>query len=118
MLERITALINGVIVEEDPSAKLSPEDVVQLIGEGSLLKARPFKHPHRGRLCLCAVVAFADLGSSPGGASGRHWVLDPIDGTRGFVGMRQYCVCLGMLQDGEVQLGVLGGPNLPQVSRR
>lgn len=34
MLERITALINGVIVEEDPSAKLSPEDVVQLIGEG------------------------------------------------------------------------------------
>jgi 3'-phosphoadenosine 5'-phosphosulfate (PAPS) 3'-phosphatase len=25
-------------------------------------------------------------------------VLDPIDGTRGFVGMRQYAVCLGMLQ--------------------
>lgn len=44
---------------------------------------------------------------------GRHWVLDPIDGTRGFVGMRQYAVCLGMLQDGEVALGVLGCPNLP-----
>jgi len=40
-------------------------------------------------------------------------VLDPIDGTRGFVGMRQYAVCLGMLQDGEVELGVLGCPNLP-----
>lgn len=41
-------------------------------------------------------------------------MLDPIDGTRGFVGMRQYAVCLGMLQDGEVVLGVLGCPNLPQ----
>ncbi|GFR39865.1 hypothetical protein Agub_g365 [Astrephomene gubernaculifera] len=28
--------------------------------------------------------------------------------------MRQYAVCLGMLQDGEVVLGVLGCPNLPQ----
>ena len=29
--------------------------------------------------------------------------------------MRQYAVCLGMLQDGQVELGVLGCPNLPQV---
>lgn len=33
---------------------------------------------------------------------GRHWVLDPIDGTRGFVGMRQYAVCLGLLDKGQV----------------
>ena len=33
----------------------------------------------------------------PAGMQGRHWVLDPIDGTRGFVGMRQYAVCLGLL---------------------
>ena len=59
-----------------------------------------------------------DLGGSPGGKSGQHWVLDPIDGTRGFVGMRQYSVCLGMLQDGEVELGVLGCPNLPLVRGR
>lgn len=45
MLERITALINGVIVEEDPSAKLSPEDVVQLIGEGFITKSTPFQAP-------------------------------------------------------------------------
>ena len=32
---------------------------------------------------------------------GRHWVLDPIDGTRGFVGMRQYAVCLGLLDAGQ-----------------
>lgn len=33
---------------------------------------------------------------------GRHFVLDPIDGTRGFVAMRQYAVCLAMLEDGKV----------------
>ena len=49
------------------------------------------------------VADLIDSGSSPGGGSGRHWVLDPIDGTRGFVGMRQYAVCLGMLEQGEVR---------------
>ena len=34
---------------------------------------------------------------------GRHWVLDPIDGTRGFVGMRQYAVCLGLLDAGQAR---------------
>eukprot|EP00195_Chlamydomonas_chlamydogama_P016354 CAMPEP_0202900884 /NCGR_PEP_ID=MMETSP1392-20130828/12088_1 /ASSEMBLY_ACC=CAM_ASM_000868 /TAXON_ID=225041 /ORGANISM="Chlamydomonas chlamydogama, Strain SAG 11-48b" /LENGTH=363 /DNA_ID=CAMNT_0049587341 /DNA_START=170 /DNA_END=1261 /DNA_ORIENTATION=- len=86
MLLRITELINSVITTEDAAAHLSPEEVLELI----------------------------DLGDSAGGPSGRHWVLDPIDGTRGFVGMRQYSVCLGMLNDGEVKLGVLGCPNLPQ----
>jgi 3'-phosphoadenosine 5'-phosphosulfate (PAPS) 3'-phosphatase len=57
--------------------------------------------------------ARTELGGSAGGASGRHWVLDPIDGTRGFVGGRQYAVCLGLLDEGEVVLGVLGCPNLP-----
>ena len=36
-------------------------------------------------------------------AQGRHWVLDPIDGTRGFVGQRQYAVCLGLLDEGKVR---------------
>ena len=33
---------------------------------------------------------------------GLHWVLDPIDGTRGFVGLRQYAICLGLLDKGQV----------------
>ncbi len=36
------------------------------------------------------------------GLQGRHWVLDPIDGTRGFVGLRQYAICLGLLDQGQV----------------
>lgn len=26
-----------------------------------------------------------DCGTSEGGPNGRHWVLDPIDGTKGYV---------------------------------
>ncbi|CAL5228744.1 g11929 [Coccomyxa viridis] len=60
------------------------------------------------------VLALIDSGNSQGGSEGFHWVLDPIDGTRGFVGMRQYAVCLGLLHHGKVVVGVLGCPNLPQ----
>ena len=49
------------------------------------------------------VLALIDSGNSQGGSEGFHWVLDPIDGTRGFVGMRQYAVCLGLLHHGKVR---------------
>lgn len=50
------------------------------------------------------VLALIDSGGSQGGSEGFHWVLDPIDGTRGFVGMRQYAVCLGLLHEGQVRV--------------
>lgn len=54
-----------------------------------------------------------DQGSSAGGARGRIWALDPIDGTKGFLRGGQYAVCLALLVDGDVKVGVLGCPNLP-----
>ncbi|KMS96773.1 hypothetical protein BVRB_8g199560 [Beta vulgaris subsp. vulgaris] len=48
-----------------------------------------------------------------GGPSGRFWVLDPVDGTLGFVRGDQYAVALALVEDGEVVLGVLGCPNYP-----
>jgi 3'(2'), 5'-bisphosphate nucleotidase len=44
---------------------------------------------------------------------GRYWTLDPIDGTKGFLRGEQYAVALGLIENGEVVLGVLGCPNLP-----
>lgn len=41
------------------------------------------------------------------------WTLDPIDGTKGFLRGGQYAVCLGLIVDGKVELGVMGCPNLP-----
>ncbi|RMZ80904.1 hypothetical protein DV737_g2764, partial [Chaetothyriales sp. CBS 132003] len=54
-----------------------------------------------------------DQGNSGGGAKGRIWALDPIDGTKGFLRGGQYAVCLALMVDGDVQVGVLGCPNLP-----
>ena len=54
-----------------------------------------------------------DEGKSKGGAKGRIWALDPIDGTKGFLRGGQYAVCLALIEDGDVKVGVLGCPNLP-----
>ncbi|KAI9142148.1 hypothetical protein BKA69DRAFT_1070308 [Paraphysoderma sedebokerense] len=54
-----------------------------------------------------------DLGCHTGGPKGRFWTLDPIDGTKGFLRGGQYAVCLALIVDGVVQLGVMGCPNLP-----
>ncbi|XP_002972451.2 SAL1 phosphatase [Selaginella moellendorffii] len=58
---------------------------------------------------LCAI----DRGKAEGGVQGRHWVLDPIDGTKGFLRGEQYAIALALLDRGSVVLGVLGCPNLP-----
>jgi 3'(2'), 5'-bisphosphate nucleotidase len=54
-----------------------------------------------------------DQGNSAGGNKGRIWALDPIDGTKGFLRGGQYAVCLALMVDGDVKVGVLGCPNLP-----
>ena len=41
------------------------------------------------------------------------WTLDPIDGTKGFLRGEQYAVCLALLVNARVELGVMGCPNLP-----
>ncbi len=59
------------------------------------------------------VLDAIDAGSDPGGATGQRWVLDPIDGTKGFLRGEQYAVALALLDDGVPSLGVLGCPWMP-----
>ena len=59
------------------------------------------------------IMAAIDRGDGVGGAIGRFWTLDPVDGTKGFLRNEQYAVALALVEDGEVRLGVLGCPNLP-----
>mmetsp|Transcript_86621 Transcript_86621/g.278089 ORF Transcript_86621/g.278089 Transcript_86621/m.278089 type:complete len:430 (-) Transcript_86621:127-1416(-) len=56
---------------------------------------------------LCAAIDLAAKGS----VGQFTWVLDPIDGTRGFKNGEQYCIGLGLLDRGSPVLGVLGCPN-------
>lgn len=59
------------------------------------------------------MLQIIDAGNSQGGNQGRVWALDPIDGTKGFLRGGQYAVCLALIEDGDVKVGVLGCPNLP-----
>lgn len=56
---------------------------------------------------ISAILIFVLCGLS------ATWVLDPIDGTKGFLRGGQYAICLGLIIDGQVQVGVIGCPNLP-----
>ncbi|HES60128.1 MAG: 3'(2'),5'-bisphosphate nucleotidase [Calditrichaceae bacterium] len=47
-----------------------------------------------------------------GEAKGRFWTVDPIDGTKGFLRGEQYAVALALIENGQVQMGILGCPNL------
>ncbi|KAJ1438866.1 hypothetical protein B484DRAFT_392041 [Ochromonadaceae sp. CCMP2298] len=61
------------------------------------------------------LVATLDKGGydgSIGDATQRVWVLDPIDGTKGFMRGEHYCVALGLLVGGRAVLSTMGCPNL------
>jgi 3'(2'), 5'-bisphosphate nucleotidase len=56
------------------------------------------------------ICEWIDFGQ--GQPKGRYWVLDPVDGTKGFLRRMQYATALALLEDGEVILGVVGCPDL------
>jgi 3'(2'), 5'-bisphosphate nucleotidase len=56
------------------------------------------------------VLEYIDRGVDDPGKS--YWTLDPIDGTKGFLRKAQYACALAHVENGQVQLGVLGCPNL------
>jgi 3'(2'), 5'-bisphosphate nucleotidase len=96
------------VVGEENAAELRSDD-------NARLRAAVVQHV-RAELATDAsesrVLEWIDLGGAD--ASGaRYWTLDPIDGTKGFLRGEQYAVALGLIENGEVTLGVLGCPNLP-----
>ncbi|KAH7106840.1 3(2),5-bisphosphate nucleotidase HAL2 [Auriculariales sp. MPI-PUGE-AT-0066] len=71
--------------------------------------------PSHGTRSTSVLLDAIDRGTFAGGKTGRMWTLDPIDGTKGFLRGEQYAVCLALIEDSEVKLGIMGCPNLPVV---
>ena len=65
-----------------------------------------------GDVTADSVLDWISVGSADG-STDRYWTLDPIDGTKGFLRGDQYAIALALIEHGEVVLGVLGCPNLP-----
>jgi 3'(2'), 5'-bisphosphate nucleotidase len=111
------AVVSQTLVAAFPDIPLvGEEDAAELREpENAELRRRVVEHVRTAKpeLGEAEILELIDRGTHAGGASGRHWTLDPIDGTKGFLRRDQYAVALALIEDGEVVLGVLGCPNLP-----
>ena len=54
------------------------------------------------------LLGWLDFGS--GVKARRAWVIDPIDGTKGFIARRHYAIACGLLLDGQVAEGMVAAP--------
>ncbi|MBI1213734.1 MAG: 3'(2'),5'-bisphosphate nucleotidase [Alphaproteobacteria bacterium] len=43
----------------------------------------------------------------------RYWVIDPIDGTKGYLKGGQYAIALALIEEGQVRFGALACPEYP-----
>lgn len=109
----------SIIAEEDVQTLLGVDSIELLdsvvnIVNKSLADALRFglERPKEALNAVDVLEAISRC-NSIGGPTGRHWVLDPVDGTLGFARGNQYAIALAMIEEGEVVLGVLGCPNYP-----
>jgi len=134
----VQALIARLLAESFPSDALVAEENAQALrepaAEQTLEQVTRFFSQHFGPSTPEQVCAWIDRGRTDVIASreanpanviaryeaipadnyhpARFWVLDPIDGTKGFLRRDQYAVALALVEENKVQIGVLGCPNL------
>lgn len=111
------ALVSLTLAAGTPEIPLVGEEDASALRDGEASGLLPLVLEHTRRILPEASEAqmldAIDRGRDLGGLPGRRWVLDPIDGTKGFLRGDQYAVALALLVDGEVVLGLLGCPALP-----
>jgi 3'(2'), 5'-bisphosphate nucleotidase len=93
-----------LVGEEDASILRGPQESERLAQITRFVAAYA---PHASPQDVCAWI---DRGRAD--PARRFWTIDPIDGTKGFVRGDQYAVALALIEEGQVQIGALGCPNL------
>ncbi len=91
------------LVGEESSALLSQDEALLTAVTHQVRQLLPKTTPE-------LICDWIDHGQ--GQPRGRYWVLDPVDGTKGFLRRMQYANALALIEDGEVILGVVGCPAL------
>lgn len=104
---------NIPLVAEEDSAFLRPRNLADTVLNAVTAKASSTCKP----LTQDDVLEAIDRGGGDafvyGSRPATYWVLDPIDGTRGFLKASKalYVVGLALVVEGEVVIGVMGCPN-------
>ena len=117
----VQALILSSLAKAFPNDRfIAEESSAELIAAGDATKtavmAALSEHAPGSLENEADVLASLDLGAT-GVVDGwsrtrRTWVLDPIDGTKGFLRGDQFAVALALLDDGQPVIGCLGCPAL------
>jgi 3'(2'), 5'-bisphosphate nucleotidase len=94
---------DSIVAEEDNEALRQPAN------QTALEQVVFYVNSVRGEATTEQVCEWIDKGNAP--AHGRYWVLDPIDGTKGFLRGEQYAIALALIEDGEPRWAFLGCPN-------
>lgn len=103
-------LPNDMLVAEESSAALREFE------NGGILQAvtDAFSRHHQPAKAA-AVCNWIDRGSGVPGE--RFWVMDPVDGTKGFLRGGQYVIALALIEAGEIVVSALGCPHLDEQLR-
>lgn len=112
------AIVCAWLAQEFPRDPVVGEESAKALREDAqaALRGAVVEHVRQevaGPLDEGAVLDWIDRGAAEARGT-RYWTLDPIDGTKGFLRGEQYAVALALIEEGEVVLGVLGCPNLPE----
>ncbi len=103
---RATAAEDSFYAEESADALRNDP---QLLAQVHQLVKQEIPEAVEGSIC-----DWIDSGRRPAGGS-QHWLLDPLDGTKGFLTGGQYAVALALVVDGAPVLGILGCPHLARI---
>jgi 3'(2'), 5'-bisphosphate nucleotidase len=119
----VQAVVSGAFHERFPDDPLMAEEGSHELREPAWaeLLAQVTEHVHlvrRDRPGSSAILDWIERGQQPIDPQKRYWVLDPVDGTKGFLRKEQYAIALALVERGEILLGVLACPNLPSVLDR
>lgn len=93
-----------IVGEEDSLAIRRPEN------RGVLAKIVHYLQRYDPDMMEALICDLIDMGGDEPGET--FWTLDPIDGTKGFLRGEQFAIALALVRGGQVQLGILGCPNL------
>jgi 3'(2'), 5'-bisphosphate nucleotidase len=110
----VQALVAGLLERAFPGDALVGEETADALrqpeGSEMLAQVTAYVRQELPGATPEQVCDWIDRGQGQPGI--RYWVLDPVDGTKGFLRGGQYAVALALLENHQVQLGLLGCPNL------
>ena len=125
VLEAIRAAFpDDLVIAEEDSEMLQAS---KSVGQGVLAAVRTYATDFSLEQ-LCETVDRGGYDPDPGYADGlgsdrdrktlptdpeeRVWVLDPVDGTKGFMRGQHYCIAMALMVGGKPVMSVLGCPNV------